>query len=53
MTIYDREGLKATLEDDGIAIYIEGVWRCELTRQELIDIAFASMENEYGTNLDS
>lgn len=41
MTIYNRDGLRADLEDEAVSIYIEGKHCATVTQEEFLDIALA------------
>ncbi len=44
MTIYNKGGVTVELIDnEAIAVYIEGVFRCEVTLREFTDMANAVM----------
>ena len=40
---YDQEGLSAVLDDQAVTIYAEGVFKLEMTLDELIEMAYAVM----------
>lgn len=45
MTIYNHEGLRVDLVDGcALAIYVEDVFRCEMTREEFSAVAAALEE---------
>ena len=49
MTIHNQDGLRAMMVDNcAIAIYIEDIFRCEMTREEWkkINMAMEGVKNE-------
>lgn len=41
ITIYEHEGLKVSLDDDGVIFTVEGIQRLEMTETEFADIVSA------------